>query len=1551
MKPSCVPIAVMAVVVFSAALALPPFSLTASESLSFLPCPGSMVAYWQAEGNATDFVGSHDGTLVGGTAFTDGFCGTAFSFATAGANDYVSVPSSSDFNLGTGDNKTFAFWWKANSLPASESGLITRRDSSDSSRGLHFSLAKNGATNVYYLHLQVNHWLQFTPGYAAGQWYHVAVTKSGTTWKVYHNGAELSVWQSYGWPFTGNATKNVPLLLGKDTLVSGSLDGSMDEIAVFNTSLSAAEVLALYQSSCHYCDDAPTATPTAALPTTPTPSPAPTPLCPESMIAYWQAEGDATDYVGYHDGSLVGATAFTDGACETAFSFAAYGGNDYVSIPSSSDFNLAAADNRSFAFWWKANSLPVSETGLISRRDPIDSDRGLHFSLAKNAGTAVYYLHLQVNHWLQFTPGYVAGQWYHVVVTKEGTTWKVYNNGAELSVWQSMGWPYSGDATKNVPLLLAKDTLVSGALDGFMDEIAVFNKALSTSDVLALYQSSCHYCDNSASVTPTAAPPASPTPIAGPTPICPDSMIAYWQAEGDATDYVGSHDGTLVGATAFTDGSCETAFSFAAYGANDYVSVPTSSDFNLAAADNKSLAFWWKANSISGNEVGVISRRDPNDGDRGLHFGLATNSGTNIYYLHLQLHRWIKYAPGYVAGQWYHVVVTKEGTSWKVYHNGAELPAWQSVGWPYTGDATKDVPVLMGRDSVIPGSLDGALDEIAVFNKSLSAAEVSGLYQSSCHYCGEATPTPPPGPTPQETPPPIPTCTGAPLTPPPSPTPMEPRVDASANPTSGNAPLTVDFDGMLTQGGCISAYRWDFDNDGTWDYISSQSLKTSHTFGSTGAYLSVCSVVDALGRYAYDYVIIQVSDPVQPPVVEAAATPASGPAPLEVAFGGSVQSSRPISFYLWDYDDNGVVDWGSSQTAAAIHIFGSPGYYTSRLSVVDDSGLMASDTVYIQVDAGGTPPQIEAFAYPSSGTVPLAVDFSGIATPSEEIALYEWDFDGDGAFDWSSQSDASASRIFDVSGDYETRLRVTDTAGLYGEDTVMVTAAAPSKLKAWVSVPKDGWTVSGDAVSVRINTAPGVLTQWVRAQYRSAGEGEWSDLGSALYPPPHSFDYSWDTTAVTPGAYQLRAQAADTSDLIVYSEPITVQVVAAEGQADEGIDPDGDRVKRQESAAGEVSRLEIAGGLTLELPYGSLAGDATAVLSSLSDNPREERRSRSATALFSFASVSLEGVSGLLKPAVLSVPYADADGNGIVDGTSVSEGDLAIFRYNAPTGEWQVVQESTVYWDENFVCAQIMATGDYALGTVLNMPTRLILHSSDYNGDGFSDAAVFRGTNGLWASRSGERVYLGTAGDIPVSGDYDGDGTTERALFRSSNGLWAVEGAAHSYLGSSGDIGVPGDYNGDGTCEKGIFRSSNGLWSIPGITRAYLGSSNDQAVPSDYDGDGRADMGIFRSSSGIWSIAGFTRTYLGTDGDIPIPADYDGEPGAEIAIFRLTNGLWSIPGFERFYFGSLADTPIPAGFLTGPESAALFRPASGMWVVRSWTRFYFGSSGDLPVTR
>ena len=261
---------------------------------------------------------------------------------------------------------------------------------------------------------------------------------------------------------------------------------------------------------------------------------------------------------------------------------------------------------------------------------------------------------------------------------------------------------------------------------------------------------------------------------------------------------------------------------------------------------------------------------------------------------------------------------------------------------------------------------------------------------------------------------------------------------------------------------------------------------------------------------------------------------------------------------------------------------------------------------------------------------------------------------------------------------------------------------------------------------------------------------------------------------------------------------------------------------------------------------------------------------------------------------------------------------------------------------------------DYKTPTPLPTPQSLIpiIASGDYDGDGTSDIAIFRGSSGLWAVRNITRLYFGSSSDIPASGDYSADGSADIALYRSATGLWAVRGLTRLYFGGASDLPIPGDYDGDGYCDAGLFRRSTGLWAIRDLTRVYFGAVSDLPVPWDFRGDGVKDIGIFRRSSGLWAIRGLTRAYFGGADDRASPGDYDGDYSGDLAVFRYSTGLWAIRNLTRIYFGGTSDLPVPADYEGDLiDNIGIFRESSGMWAVKSITRAYYGADGDIPVTR
>ncbi len=93
-------------------------------------------------------------------------------------------------------------------------------------------------------------------------------------------------------------------------------------------------------------------------------------------------------------------------------------------------------------------------------------------------------------------------------------------------------------------------------------------------------------------------------------------------------------------------------------------------------------------------------------------------------------------------------------------------------------------------------------------------------------------------------------------------------------------------------------------------------------------------------------------------------------------------------------------------------------------------------------------PKAEATANVTSGNAPLAVAFSGLgSTDADGDALtYAWDLDGDNLLDDSTAAQPTFN--YTTPGTYIVTLKVTDTSGAFGTNTVTITVTAPGSTPA-----------------------------------------------------------------------------------------------------------------------------------------------------------------------------------------------------------------------------------------------------------------------------------------------------------------------------------------------------------------------------------------------------------------------------------------------------------------------------------------------------------------------
>jgi hypothetical protein len=199
---------------------------------------------------------------------------------------------------------------------------------------------------------------------------------------------------------------------------------------------------------------------------------------PPGMVSLWSGEGNANDNVGANNGTLMGGVTFANGKVGRAFNFD--GRSGFVSVPHNALWDFG---NNPFTIaFWANFSSPGRIEALISDDNGVGSEVNkwvLFHGMQGNAltfhtrGTAS----ADIN--VPFSP--VAGQWYHIALTRNGLVWTFYANGSVIG---------TARVSVTVPSMTAPLTIGNAEqlyfFNGRMDEVSIYNRALSSEEIRAI---------------------------------------------------------------------------------------------------------------------------------------------------------------------------------------------------------------------------------------------------------------------------------------------------------------------------------------------------------------------------------------------------------------------------------------------------------------------------------------------------------------------------------------------------------------------------------------------------------------------------------------------------------------------------------------------------------------------------------------------------------------------------------------------------------------------------------------------------------------------------------------------------------------------------------------------------------------------------------------------------------------------------------------------------------------------------------------------------------
>ena len=491
-----------------------------------------------------------------------------------------------------------------------------------------------------------------------------------------------------------------------------NLDYKIDDVSLWSKELSSTEVSNIYNSGSGSS------------------------LTGSSDLAGWWKMGDSNVVATTHSGTAscqVNLSASASGSVSSPVAYSnSYGiqldgSNDYAPVVgslSAGTYNfLTSTLTYSASLWFKFDDHTQNSSQVLLANNYTGSNKGIQIWYDNRSGISTKAL--RVNSWAgssvstNTASAITDNNWHHVLVTSSGAsgTLTVYLDGSSLAT-ASLG---SVSSTAPNQDLAIGGRVISGSvnspIDGKLDEVAIWDVALSSADATAIY--------NSGAPNNLTTSGSYDTDRSG-------DLQGYWRFEENTGTSIADTSGngntiTLTnGPTFSTDVPFINKYSLLFDGTNDYLDIGSLSA--LSSASSFSVSFWFKNNgNFSGNVFGGWGSSSNNN------IGLNPNYTGNIFYFvvragsaagSLSVSSLGTYAP---SNNWNHFVCTFDGGDRKIFINGTQRASDTGVA-PSTTSSSAGDNVAIGRRETYYAK--GYIDEVALYSSSLSQSEVTDIYNS-----------------------------------------------------------------------------------------------------------------------------------------------------------------------------------------------------------------------------------------------------------------------------------------------------------------------------------------------------------------------------------------------------------------------------------------------------------------------------------------------------------------------------------------------------------------------------------------------------------------------------------------------------------------------------------------------------------------------------------------------------------------------------------------------------------------------------------------------------